>query len=70
MDHEDKRACLHIASIMLRCCLSIVQYLIENGANIEENNNLEDNSLHIACQNGYLPIVQYLNDKRAKEKLI
>ena len=40
--------------------LPIVQYCIEKGAKIEENNDEQKTPLHIACSAGNLHIVQYL----------
>ena len=45
--------------------LSIVQYLIEKGANIEAKDKYQQTPLHIACQNNNLPVVQYLIEKGA-----
>ena len=39
--------------------------LLKKGANIEATDDFQT-PLHIACENGHLPIVQYLIEKGAK----
>ena len=55
----------------------IAQYLIEKGANIEAQNKEKQTPLHYACEEGHLPIVQYLfenvlilNRKMTEKKLL
>ena len=43
----------------------IIQYLVEKGVNIGAKDWEEKIPLHIACQNGFLPVVQYLVEKGA-----
>ena len=50
--------------------LSIVQYLIEKGANIEAEDDNRKTPLHFACWKGHLPIVQYLIEKGANIEAI
>ena len=47
---------------------SLVQYLVEKGANIEAPDFSQRTPLHFACQYGHLPVVQYLIEKRANIK--
>ena len=45
--------------------LSIVEYLISKGADIEAKDYLDKTPLHYACQKGHLKIVEYLVSKGA-----
>jgi len=43
----------------------IVQYLLENGANIELTTNMNETPLYIACENGHLNVVKMLLEHHA-----
>ena len=43
--------------------LSIVEYLISKGADIEAKNKYERTPIHVACLNGNLPIIEYFVSK-------
>ena len=45
--------------------LSIIEYLISKGANIEAKDKYERTPLHYACQEGHIEIVEYLISKGA-----
>ena len=42
----------------------IVEFLIDNGVNIEEKTKNQYTSLHVACEDGHLSIVQYIIEKK------
>ena len=44
---------------------TIIQYLIEKGADIEAKNSNEQTPLHLACNDDNLPIIEYLIEKGA-----
>ena len=45
--------------------LTVVQYLIEKGADIEAKGYQQKAPLHVACELGHLPVVEYLIEKAA-----
>ena len=55
--------CLHSASLI--GSLSLIQYLIQKGANIEAKGNNQKNSSTFCYQNGSIPFVQYHIEKGA-----
>ena len=54
---------LHCACLNDR--LSIVEYLISRGANVNAQSKYKRTPLHYACEGGHLPIVEYLISKDA-----
>ena len=58
---ENKYTCLHSASLI--GSLTIIQYVIKNGADIENQNTQDKNPLFIASENGHIPVVEYLIKK-------
>ena len=50
-------------STQLTSFLPIVEILISNNTNVRENRENKDHLIHIACKNGYFPIVKYINEK-------
>ena len=69
--HElDPKNFLQSINPLIRMCylgnLSAVQFLVENGANIEHLSNNCTTAIMYAFQNGYIPTVCYLLEKGAK----
>ncbi|OUM61687.1 hypothetical protein PIROE2DRAFT_26240, partial [Piromyces sp. E2] len=45
--------------------IDVVKYLVEQGANIHQENYNYDTPLYIACKNGHEDIVKYLVEQGA-----
>ena len=59
----EERTSLHYACE--KCKIPIINYLISQGANINEKDKWGNNVIHYASIGGYLPIVQYIIGKQS-----